>query len=313
MVKESRRALRPLPFTQRSKAHSMWCAECQLDVPTLAVPEEPGVIRCAFCRGELAERQKPAALKEVKTGTESQAAEGPESDKRQQTRDRGQQTGTSGHNSEVSRNATTIEAVPRLLLLPPPAVDDWQGEADLRHAERLLAVLRQSSDCSPAQTSADAAMRFDEIVAPSHPPSEVHNLQAWSSGLAAWACLTLGLMAFVCGGVLLAWSFLADRGDLWSLGLPLTLAGQVGLVLGLLLQLDGLSQSSRRTEQTLTELDGQLDELRGVTALVSSTHSAPAHSFYAHMSAGASPQILLADLKGQLDLLAQQMARQKAA
>jgi hypothetical protein len=120
-------------------------------------------------------------------------------------------------------------------------------------------------------------------------------------------------MAFVCGGVLVIWSFAADRADLWSLGLPLTLAGQVGLVLGLLLQLDGLSQSSRRTEETLTELDSQLGQLRGVTAMVSSTHSGPAHSFYAHLTEGASPQILLADLKGQLDLLAQQMARQRKA
>lgn len=265
-------------------------------------------MRCAFCRGELTERQNPAALKEGGASTAPQAGEN-----RQEPTDRGPQRGNSGHNPAVIPNATAIEAVPRLFLLPPPAVDDWEGEADLRHAERLLAVLRQSSDCGPELQTADTAMRFNEVMAPSQRPSEIHNLQSWSSGLAAWACLTLGLMAFVCGGVLLAWSFLADRGDLWSLGLPLTLAGQVGLVLGLLLQLDGLSQSSRRTEQTLTELDGQLDELRGVTALVSSTHSAPAHSFYAHMSAGASPQILLADLKGQLDLLAQQMARQQKA
>jgi hypothetical protein len=43
---------------------------------------------------------------------------------------------------------------------------------------------------------------------------------------------------------------------------------------------------------------------------MSVTHSAPAQSFYAHMAGGASPQLLLADLKGQLDLLAVRMSEQ---
>ena len=50
----------------------------------------------------------------------------------------------------------------------------------------------------------------------------------------AWTILSLGLMALVCGGVLVAWSFAANRPDLWKLGLPITLAGQAGLIIGLL-------------------------------------------------------------------------------
>ena len=94
---------------------------------------------------------------------------------------------------------------------------------------------------------------------------------------------------------LVLWSLAANRNDLWSVGLPLALAGQVGLVLGLLLQLDGISASSRRTEQTLTDLDSQLGELRSVTSLISSSRSGPSHSFYAHLTDGASPQILLSE------------------
>ena len=38
--------------------------------------------------------------------------------------------------------------------------------------------------------------------------------------------------------------------------------------------------------------------------LLGTSHGSPAGSFYAHMARGASPQLLLADLKSQLDLLA---------
>ena len=93
--------------------------------------------------------------------------------------------------------------------------------------------------------------------------------------------------------------------------MPLALIGQAGLVLGLVLQLDGLWHSSRRTADVLSELDGELKDVRQATSLLSTTHSSGAQSFYFHLAEGASPQMLLADLKGQMDLLAQQMARRQ--
>jgi hypothetical protein len=98
---------------------------------------------------------------------------------------------------------------------------------------------------------------------------------------------------------------------LWPIGLPLALIGQAGLIIGLVLQLDGLWQSNRQTAETLSELDGELSRVRHATTLLTTTKNASAQSFYAHMAEGASPQLLLADLKGQLDLLAQQMASQR--
>ena len=116
-------------------------------------------------------------------------------------------------------------------------------------------------------------------------------------------------MALACGGVLIAWSLLGSRDDLWSLGMPLAVVGQGGLVIGLLLQLDGLWQSSQKTEDTLTQLDGKLHDLAHTTTMLGTTRSTPAQSFYVHMAEGASPHLLLADLKGQLDLLADRLAR----
>ena len=108
-------------------------------------------------------------------------------------------------------------------------------------------------------------------------------------------------MALACGGVLIAWSLIAGRDDLWSIGLPLAVVGQGGLVIGLLLQLDGLWQSSKKTEETLTQLDCKLHDLAHTTTMLGTTRSTPAQSFYVHMAEGASPHLLLADLKGQLD------------
>jgi len=131
------------------------------------------------------------------------------------------------------------------------------------------------------------------------------------SHLMAWMILSLGLATFACGAVLLGWSLVAQRDDLWPIGMPLALIGQAGLVLGLILQLDSLWHTSRKTAQTLDQLDGELSRVRHATTLLSTSRTSSAQSFYAHMAEGASPQLLLSDLKGQLDLLAQQMATQK--
>jgi hypothetical protein len=120
--------------------------------------------------------------------------------------------------------------------------------------------------------------------------------------------LSIGLMAFVFGGVLLGWSFATDRTDLWRLGMPFAMGGQAALIIGLVFQLDGLSKSNRSASHALEELDSQLDELRHATSLLSTTRTSPSQSFYLHMADGASPKLLLADLKGQLDLLAERMA-----
>jgi hypothetical protein len=120
-------------------------------------------------------------------------------------------------------------------------------------------------------------------------------------------------MTFVCGAVLSGLSFVSGHGELWSVGLPLVLAGQAGLLLGLMFQLDGLWQSNRETSETLDELDSQISDLKKTANLLSTTHSSAAKSFYAHMAEGASPQLLLADLKGQLDMLAVKMSHERRA
>ena len=125
----------------------------------------------------------------------------------------------------------------------------------------------------------------------------------------AWLMTALGLMGFACGGVLLGWSFWTDRNDLWSMGLPITLAGQCGLVIGLLMQLERVWKTSSDNSSKLDNVDQRLHDLKHLTTVLGTSQSSASGAFYSHLSGGASPQLLLADLKSQLDLLATHMAR----
>jgi hypothetical protein len=197
----------------------------------------------------------------------------------------------------------------------PRLADDWELDADLRGVERLLGSLKanridlgEMPPTRPHGFSQGAHAPRSPLDAPRSPASDANRPKSHSL---AWGILAIGLATFACGAVLLGWSFAADRADLWPLGLPLALIGQAGLIIGLMLQLDGLWHSNSQTADTLNELDGELSRVRHATTLLTTTKNASAQSFYAHMAEGASPQLLLADLKGQLDLLAQQMASQR--
>jgi hypothetical protein len=210
-------------------------------------------------------------------------------------------------------SAPELRDLSESLLSIPLDWDDWDLDEDLRQAERLMHAAPRNED--------------NESQARSHPaplipaPPALVPRPAWKSrsgkpgmGYAlGWLVLSFGLMPFVCGLVLVGWSYFTGGAQLWRIGVPLVLAGQTGWLIGLLLQLDGLWQNHRRASENLEELELRLNKLEESAALLSASHSGDARSFYAHFAEGAGPSLLLADLKGQLDLLAMQIARRKAA
>ncbi|MEX2174740.1 MAG: hypothetical protein WD872_10285 [Pirellulaceae bacterium] len=158
--------------------------------------------------------------------------------------------------------------------------DDWQIEAEMRGVERLVASLRPKTRLDGAAT-----------VAVPHLPRQAGTAAAEAAkkgtpktNLAVWSLVALGLALFACGTVLLGWSQIVERPDLWSLGMPLALAGQAALIVGLVVQLDGLWQSHRQTAKTLTELDDELARVRQATTLLSTSHGTAAQSFYDHLT-----------------------------
>ena len=94
--------------------------------------------------------------------------------------------------------------------------------------------------------------------------------------------------------------------------MPIALCGQIALLLGLILQLDRLWHDSRQAATKLDQVDQQLHELKTTTTTMLSTgHNSPGSAFYSHLAGGAGPQILLSDLKSQLDLLAVKIGREE--
>ncbi len=75
------------------------------------------------------------------------------------------------------------------------------------------------------------------------------------------------------------------------------------------MQLDRIWRDSRRAAARLQTVDKQIHDLKTTTSLLGTTH-APSNAFYAHWAGGAGSDVLLSDLKSQLDLLAAKLAKE---
>jgi hypothetical protein len=104
----------------------------------------------------------------------------------------------------------------------------------------------------------------------------------------------------------LSWSFLDHRPDLWPIGAPLALVGGAAVLIGLILQIDSLGEENRKAAARIALVDQRLAELRTRATTFSPRQDG---------SKGGSPasdgttEALLAELKSQLDVLAERMGR----
>jgi hypothetical protein len=198
---------------------------------------------------------------------------------------------------------------------PGPAFDDgWESAEQLRDIERVLYPARRK-----AAGAADGceAVRCDPPHAglphrhgPSADEPATDRAAHGSKTTAfAWLTLVLGSAGFIGGACLLAWSLTIGQQEMWRIGLPLMLGGQVVLLLGLALQIDRLRRESREAAARLGNVHQRLDDLKTAATLLGSSRGPGAASFYSHFAGGASPQLLLSDLKSQLDLLAMKIAQ----
>ena len=119
----------------------------------------------------------------------------------------------------------------------------------------------------------------------------------------------MGLVALGVGGGLLAAASMFGQAGFWRAGLLTLAAGHVALLVGLLLWLGQIGTRSREAVERLTHLDHRMRDLHHSTQLLGTTRSSASQAFYSHMAEGASPNLLLADLKGQLDLLAVRLSQ----
>ena len=268
----------------------MWCKGCRQDVPALPSGDKQKLC-CPRC-GEAvcADPQKPAD------------GDCP--------------------NFRVSENGTVSLGV-------VPAYDSWELDEQLQHFQRVLHAGKVTSGKGDSPIFAETkigtvppeAARFDppqagpptrHVPASSRPGKQRKTAGNRSSisGLFTWFVLTLGTTSFACGGILLGWSLATGRQELWSVGLPVALVGQIALLVGLVLQIDRLWHDNREAAAKLDDVDEQIHELKTTTMLLSTSQGPASATFYSHLAGGAGPQLLLTDLKSQLDLLAMKIAQE---
>ena len=275
----------------------MWCKKCRQDVPS--VPSKAGKLRCLRCGTLVASDAIADGAINVAAGVSAMADCGLELDAAAPAREK-----------------------------PAVDFDDWDLDPDLRSFRNARTASRNAEKSSTPTSNgiyrvdASHAMPMWQPPAFTHPmmpsnamPSYERPVEKQSSAKRAswlaWSVMSLGLMAFTCGGVLLGWSFMAGRTDLWNLGIPVTVGGQIALLVGLVLQLERIWQNNRYAVDKLDEVDERLADIKHSQSLMRVNHGSAAQAFYSHMAEGASPSLLLADLKGQLDLLAVRLAERR--
>ncbi len=214
-----------------------------------------------------------------------------------------------------------------------PTYDGWECDEELQHIGRMLHAGNAAESDSEAIGRRQAA-RFD---LPQDGPPARHGSESGKRGQAPFvrstrravpakgACprfprrgtipglltsfvFTLGLASSACGGILLGWSLAGGGQQFWNVGLPVALVGQIALLAGLVLQVDRLWHDNRAAASKLDDVGQQIHKLKTTTMLLGARHEPASATFYTHLARGAGPQLLLADLKGQLDLLAMKIA-----
>ncbi|HUY31624.1 MAG TPA: hypothetical protein VMV69_02515 [Pirellulales bacterium] len=158
---------------------------------------------------------------------------------------------------------------------PLAAFDTWELDEQLRHVERILSG--RGFNVPPAATRDERRFDAPRGGAALHAKSESTpgaSLRRRKPLIAfmAWTILAVGLAVFTCGAVLTGWSIVEARGDLWNIGLPAALTGLLGLLIGMVLQLDMVWHAHRVLAADLARLERQFGEQ---TERLSASRTAP--------------------------------------
>jgi hypothetical protein len=278
----------------------MWCSNCRQDVPALGSALEAGLF-CARCQSALAADRCVGSAA-------GQHAE--ENDHHQ--RDLPVDTLGAARSDISAPSHTRAESVwndlDSSLNSAWDSIDEMLSRADL-----LLG--------KAAEIPRREAATFSQLDGPHLGPSGWHHqpprpLRLYRppsrASIVSWCSLGAALAGFVCGSVLLGWSLIGGRPELWNIGETITLASQVGLLIGLVLQLDRIGQDRRQTAARLTRLDQQVETLH--TTVMPGTPGPPPPNFASPASRPVSAdEALLADLQSQLDRLASTLRDKRTA
>jgi hypothetical protein len=201
---------------------------------------------------------------------------------------------------------------------PPTRNDDWSVRQRARELDRALRRPMHFGATSASMTP-PGKRRFDPpqslldqyehvptpavtTMQPSATPP-VRQSRTTAGQIVAWLIVTAGTITLLAGVGLIGWSLSAPQMQHWNLALSLALGGQGTLILGLVMVVSRLWRNSRYAANKLQEVHARLGQLQSTADTISAMR-AGAPAFYADLARGASPQMLLSNLKGQLDQLA---------
>jgi hypothetical protein len=206
---------------------------------------------------------------------------------------------------------------------PPVRPDDWSSRRRTRELDRALRrPLHFNTAATSATASALGTRRFDPpqnlfdaaphspvpTIATDTPPitsaTQLRLPPSHAGQIISWLVVALGTLTLGAGVGIIGWSLHMNQTAHWNLALGLALGGQGALILGLVMVVSRLWRNSRFATNKLQELHARLAQLQSTADTISAQRSGGAPAFYADLARGASPQILLSNLKGQLDQLA---------
>ncbi|TWT43367.1 hypothetical protein [Botrimarina hoheduenensis] len=125
----------------------------------------------------------------------------------------------------------------------------------------------------------------------------------------AWTLSALGALTLGTGIGLLAWSLWGGQPHLWNIALAATLSGQGLLILGLLQLIAVLWAAGRGAAARLGQMHDELRALRRSADAAAGRHTATASQFYADLTQGAGPEVLMGSLRSQLDALSSRLGK----
>jgi hypothetical protein len=261
----------------------MWCTHCQQDIPAVARSEQ-GPLLCSQCENEVGEQT--VLLDEASHPADSgvplesfdarrEAAEkamAPPVDEleRQQTSQR------------MRRLGRQLRSTPRRDLevgISPALRGDWSGAT-------LEATQPQIQATYLPVRSAESVAKRSSV--------------SWMISL----LIFVGVFSFGLGLGLLAWSAAFQLPQQWQWGLTATIVAEGALILGLTWMAARLWYNSRQINRQLDGVDRQLTEIQELTGSLAGSHMSSSQHFYSHFSPSASPHMLVANLRGQVDQLA---------
>ncbi|WP_252853777.1 hypothetical protein [Aeoliella straminimaris] len=194
--------------------------------------------------------------------------------------------------------------------------EEWSTERRLRHIGRSL---RTPLSVTQRSVEGDVALHWvDTVALPAggevsreRPVSTDYSRAARARRnsdrrmqLVAWLALVLGLGLAVGGAVLMGMGMFGEEPRFWQWGVGVALTGQAVLIGGLVRVLTSLWNASRTAARRVVEMQQELAEVgRTAEAIIAQRPGGPS-GFYGELARGASPALLLANLKGQIDHLA---------